>query len=108
MGLSEIKSRFFYTLGFNLSQLHKSPLRDEECFPLIKACSRFNWLKKDSGMLLAGALVLSRCCGALPVRPHIWITGGAETGKTTLLEHLINPIIGPNSLYVSRGTTEAG
>lgn len=108
MGLGEIRSKFFYTLGMSFSELHTSPLTAEECAPLVNACLNFKWTKKDSGVLLAGALVLSRACGALPVRPHVWVTGGAETGKTTLLEKLISPIIGPNSLYVSRGTTEAG
>ena len=108
MGLGDIKSKFFYSLGNNLDQLHDRPLSTEECKPLIQSCLSFKWTKDDSGILLAGALVLSRVCGALPIRPHVWITGGAETGKTTLLEKLVSKIIGPNSLYVSRGTTEAG
>lgn len=108
MGLGDIKSRFFYSLGTNLSNLHTQPLTVEECKPLVNACSNFKWKNQDAGILLAGALVLTRVCGAIPIRPHLWITGGAETGKTTLLEKLINVIIGVNALYVSRGTTEAG
>lgn len=105
--LGEIKSRYFYTLGANLAKL-KAPLTAQECEIFTKACQGFKWLKPDFGYLLAGSLVCARVCGALPIRPHVWITGGASTGKTTLLQHLIRPILGENTLYVQGGTSEAG
>lgn len=109
MGLGQIKSRFFYTLSDNLKEISVNPLSVEECKTLVDACVEFKWSRgSDSGLLLAGALVLSRICGALPIRPHVWITGGAQTGKTTLLEKLVNPILGENKLYTHSGTTEAG
>ena len=107
-GLGEIKSRYFYTLGSNLSVLHSNPLSVDECKTFIKTCAKFKWTKADSWMLLAGVLVTSRICGALPIRPHAWITGGAQTGKTTLLERLIKPVLGPNAIYRQGNSTEAG
>ncbi len=106
--LGDIKARYFYTLGNSLAGLHPDAMTSEECDVLMRACSTFKWRKSDHGYLLAGALVVSRVCGALPVRPHVWITGGASTGKSTLLEKLIYPILGENFLYVAGGTTEAG
>lgn len=106
--LGDIKSRFFYTLGSSLSSLHPSPLSSSECDTFVRACSTFKWVKDDFGFLMAGSLVISRICGALPIRPHTWITGGSHTGKTTLLERLIQPLIGESVLYVQAGTTEAG
>jgi putative DNA primase/helicase len=107
--LGTIKSRFFYSLGKNLEQLRIDPLEVSECKILIDACKLFRWARpKDAGILLAGALVTNRVCGALPYRPHCWITGGAQTGKTTLFERLVNPIMGRNRLYFLGGTTEAG
>lgn len=108
VGLGEIESTYFYTLGANLSALHPSPLSVAECKTFLQACEKIKWTKKDSGLLLVGALVASRVCGALPVRPHAWITGGAQTGKTTILERIVRPIMGPNTLYVFGNTTEAG
>lgn len=108
VGLGEIKSRYFYTLGSNLSTLHSNPLSVGECKTFIDTCSKFKWVKPDSWILLAGSLVTSRVCGALPIRPHAWVTGGALTGKTTLLERLIKPILGPNTFYVFGNSTEAG
>lgn len=106
--LGSVKSRYFYSLGERLVSLHPEPLSVEECSVFVQASQKFKWTKNESGMLLAGALVCSRVCGALPVRPHTWITGGAQTGKTTLFEHLINPIMGENKLYFLGSTTEAG
>jgi putative DNA primase/helicase len=107
-GLGEIRSKYFYSLGKSLAEFSNSPLSVEECKHLIDACSNFKWIKSDSGIVLAGALALQRVCGALPVRPHIWLTGGAQTGKSTLLERLISKIIGDTGLYVQGTTTEAG
>lgn len=106
--LSDIKSKYFYTLGSSLGSLHHSPLNSSECDLLVNVCSHFKWLKSDFGFLAAGMLVTSRICGALPIRPHMWITGGAQTGKTTLLEKLIKPIIGEPVFYAIGGTSEAG
>lgn len=107
--LGSIDSRYFYTLGKKLERLRANALTVGECVPLINACNGFKWSRPvEAGILLAGILVLSRICGALPVRPHCWITGGAQTGKTTILENLIRKIMGENKLYVQGNTTEAG
>ncbi len=106
--LGDFKSRYFYTLGSNLTELHPKPLTVDECGLLVEVCDTFKWLKPDYAFLMAGGLVVNRVCGALPIRPHMWITGGAATGKTTLLDKLIKPMLGPNRLYCQGGTTEAG
>lgn len=106
--LGQIKSRYFYTLGERLVNLNQNTLTAKECETFVQAAQKFKWVKSESGMLLAGALVCTRVCGALPIRPHAWITGGAQTGKTTLFEHLVNKIMGENKLYFLGSTTEAG
>lgn len=106
--LGQLKSRFFYTMGVNLATLRTDPLSTKDCEVFVKAAQKFKWQKPESGMLLAGALVCTRVCGALPVRPHAWVTGGAQTGKTTLFELLVNKIMGENKLYFIGSTTEAG
>ncbi len=106
--LGVLSSQYFYTLGAHLNRLHPDPLTAAECSVLVEACETFKWLKPEFGILLAGSLVTSRVCGALPIRPHLWITGGAGEGKSTLLEKLIRPVLGQNLLYVQGSTTEAG
>lgn len=106
--LQDIKSRFIYTLTHEVKPLHPNPLTFSEARKLGEVCHSFKWTKADSGTLLVGILALSRVCGALPIRPHCWITGGAQTGKTTLLERLVSPILGSETIYAHSGTTEAG
>lgn len=106
--LGGIKSKYFYTLGNSLEELHENPLSIEECETLYTAAQNFKWIRQESGLLLAGALVATRVCGALPIRPHVWITGSAQTGKTTMLQRLIHPILGESKVYVQGGTSEAG
>ncbi len=104
--IGDIKSKFFYTLGKSLPELSCEPL--ENCELLIEICEAFKWQKKEFAPLMSGALVISKICGALPIRPHLWLTGGSQTGKTTLLERLISPTLDGYSLNLLGGTSEAG
>lgn len=108
--LTAIKSQYFYVQTVNrLGQL-KAPLSTVECQPLITALSHLSWKDETSWMLLAGWLTLSRIAGALPIRPHVWITGGSGTGKSTVMEHLVANCLGNHSgwLYLQGSSTEAG
>jgi len=66
------------------------------------------WHDEASGLLLAGWTVLAPLGGALPWRPHVWITGGAGSGKSTVLEKLVHPLLGDMAFYFDGGSTEAG
>jgi len=106
--LGEISSRYFYTLGIKLPGLHPSPLTENECEVILSACHSFKWKKPDFGFLLAGAMVTTRVCGALPIRPHVWLTGEKGSGKTTLFNRLIYPLIGEPLIFAGGNSTEAG
>lgn len=84
------------------------PLSDPKL--LIDVCSLLHWKDNRSKYLLPGWLALARIAGALPVRPHIWLTGGSGTGKSTVMTRIIDPALGgPKSfLFAQGGTTEAG
>jgi putative DNA primase/helicase len=58
--------------------------------------------------LLAGWCVIAPVCGILPWRPHIWVTGGAGSGKTTVVDMIIKTTVGPIALQVASSTTESG
>lgn len=103
-----LESDFFYTLGRKLPTLHEKPLTADECQVITEACELFRWQKSDFGYLLAGALVTTRLCGALPIRPHVWVTGSKGTGKTTLFNRLIQPLLGRETLFLAGSSTEAG
>jgi putative DNA primase/helicase len=47
-------------------------------------------------------------CGALKWRPHIWLTGGAGCGKSTVLDKFAHHLMGGVDLFVQGNSTEAG
>ena len=66
------------------------------------------WQLEASAMLLAGWTVLAPFSGALPWRPHVWLVGGAGSGKTTVMARLVEPLLGGMGRMVEGGSTEAG
>ena len=84
------------------------PLSRDDAYILCGIAERFRWEVDVSGLLLAGWVVLAPICGALDWRPHIWITAGAGSGKSAILERFIAPLLGDLSLHVSGNTSEAG
>jgi putative DNA primase/helicase len=60
-----------------------------------------------SGDLLAGWIVLAPFSGALRWRPHIWVTGTAGAGETTVVNDIIKPLVAV-AVGAEGPTTEAG
>lgn len=102
-------SRFIYQ---RLSELEgpdiANPLTREESFHIVEIAERFLWEVPASGMLLAGWAALAPICGVLQWRPHAWLTAGAGSGKSTVLEGFLSPLLGDTGLIVVGNTTEAG
>lgn len=73
-------------------------------------CESLKWSTPHSGKYLAGWLAIARIAGALPVRPHVWLTGESGSGKTTVMERLVSSALGTKSswLHVLGASTEAG
>ena len=75
---------------------------------LMEILGRINFKNPNQAKLLAGWLIAAPFSGALPWRPHIWLTGSAGTGKSTIMEYIISPVLGDYKLYTKGNTTEAG
>ena len=84
------------------------PLADQDAFVLLELAGRFKWEVPASGMLIAGWAALAPICGALDWRPHIWLTAGAGSGKSAILDRYIAPLLGDLALHVAGNTSEAG
>lgn len=102
--------RIYVQSKHRIPQIHDKPLTSTEGMHLVRACMAMKWLDPQMAALLAGWLAIARIAGALPVRPHLWLTGGKGTGKSTLMESLIAPALGHprGKLYLQGGSTEAG
>jgi len=108
--VNKVKSRYLYVCGKLIAPPHPSPLTVKDCQLLVDICHSFKWEKEEAApRILIGAIVLSRISGALPYRPNVWITGAKDSGKTTLFERLVYPMLdGGGNLHFLGGTTEAG
>lgn len=101
-------TQFFYEQARHLDGPSKQPMDDETALQLRIIAERFKWEMPVSANFLLGWLVLAPVCGALNWRPHIWVTGGAGTGKTTVLKSFMRPLMGGVLQSATGGTTEAG
>lgn len=102
----DLKSKFIYVASARLIQPHKNPITNAEAIKLRELCEMPSWENKLSGSLLAGWLVVAPICAALDWRPHIWVTGQAESGKSTIMDKIIQPALGSYALRLDGGTTE--
>jgi putative DNA primase/helicase len=102
-------SRYLYQrLGNLRGPGNAKPLTDAESYVLAELAERFHWEVPASGLLIAGWVALAPICGALDWRPHIWLTAGAGSGKSAVLDRYISPLLGDLSLLVAGNTSEAG
>lgn len=102
-------SRYLYQrLGSLRGPGAAKPLADQDAFQLLELAGQFKWEVPASGLLLAGWTALAPICGALDWRPHIWLTAGAGSGKSAILDRYIGPLLGDLALHVAGNTSEAG
>jgi putative DNA primase/helicase len=101
-------TKFIYEAGYNLGYTKTTPLKNTESSELLNLCTMLNWDKPINAYLLAGWCAIAPVCGALPWRPHIWITGAAGTGKTWTFNNIVKSCLGKTLLWVEGDTTEAG
>lgn len=106
--ITDIRSRFVYELSHALPDPADTALTDAEGRTLLELASKFRWSKPGSAALLVGWVALAPLCGALRWRPHVWITGGAGSGKTTVLENFVHPLMNGVEIYAQGNSTEAG
>lgn len=106
--ITAIKSKYVYELERTLPDIGDTPLSDEDGRRVLELAGIFKWAKPGSGALLAGWTFLAPICGALRWRPHVWITGGAGTGKSTVLSHFLDPLMHGHRVSAQGNSTEAG
>ena len=103
-----IASYYFYEHARLLDGPSESPMQDDIAITLYDVAKSFSWESSASSHLLMGWLALAPVCGAFDWRPHIWITGGKGSGKTTILRQFMRPLLGGIYQSATGGTTEAG
>lgn len=103
-----IDSEYIYERGVAISDKLDIIASDENAKKLLDLIECLYFSNSAHSALLAGFIALAPICGALEWRPHLWLTGGPGTGKSTVFEKIVFPVIGQFGLYVSLDTTAAG
>jgi len=104
----EDSSFYYQRLALKKGPNLNDPLSKEECALILEIANSFLWDKKGSGTILAGWIALAPFCGILNWRPHIWLTAGSGSGKSTVLEEFVNPLLADMREFVQGNTSEAG
>lgn len=105
---AEFRGEYVYESGPRVVDIDADEATNKEASQLRDICHKLTWKKPQFADLLAGWLVIAPVGSALRWRPHIWITGRAGSGKSTIVNEIIEPIIGKIGIKRDGGTTEAG
>lgn len=108
MDVTEIESNYVYEQGAKLRPPADEMMSAADGKKIIETAKAFHWNRPASAVLCAGWVALAPLCGALHWRPHIWLTGGAGSGKSTILNHFILPLLNGMVVYAQGNSTEAG
>jgi len=99
--------KYIYELAEPLGFMPCNPLKPEQGQQFTSLIEQLRWQTPDQHQWFSGWLVCALIGGALSWRPHIWLTGGAQSGKSTLSK-IMNSILRGNCLYIKSVSTEAG
>lgn len=107
--IADHQSRYIYTRQAPLEHgADAEPADDDTASEIARLFAGLNWKSPMHGTLLAGWCLLAPICGAMPWRPHVWITAQRGAGKSWVQDHIIGPLLGPSAMMVQGSTTEAG
>jgi putative DNA primase/helicase len=106
--LDEIVSEYVYESGAPMPLPAAEMLTSAHGATIIETARRFRWESQGAGDLLAGWCFLAPICGALKWRPHVWLTGAAGLGKSTLIERFISKLMPDHWPALFQNSTEAG
>lgn len=105
---TDVKIDGAFVRGPEVYNLDVEPLRTKEAHEYYKICQMPSWKKPISGLLLAGWSVIAPVGGALDHRPHIFVTGPKGSGKSTIIEKVVEAILAGCHFRQDGGSTEAG
>lgn len=106
--LQDFGTQFIYEARPSIGYKKTDFLTNEEALFIESTAKKIRWKNPQSSFLSLGWIVLAPICGLLEWRPHIWITGGTGTGKSTIVSEFIKPLLGGMSITPNGSSTEAG
>lgn len=106
--LGDIDTEYWYELQHPLNLTTVNPLKADESHKIVETLNKLSWVRDIDFLLLGGWIALTPICGVLNWRPHIWITGGAGSGKSWVNREILQKFTKDISISVQGNTSEAG
>lgn len=104
----QFASKYIYPKSLQVFEIADRALTNKQSHKLIEIFEELNWKEKISATLAAGWIVIAPLAGAMPWRPHIYLTAVAGAGKSWTNNKIFVPALGKCVVRVGSGTTEAG
>ena len=79
----------------------------EDMRRIARAVMEYRWATPDDGRRLMGWIVAAIIGGALDWRPHLLMTAPAAQGKSWLIRHVVQKVMGPLLIRVADATPAA-
>lgn len=93
--------RYIYAASRPIDAPGASPLTPDQAKRLLMLLETWNWRYEEiMSRLLLGWLAVAGVPGALAWRPSIWLSGDAQTGKSTLME-LLHRLMGSTAYHLA-------
>ena len=92
-GLHESMGAYVYEKQAIIPYRTKDALETKDSAKLLDIIKRIDWTSEMSAYVLAGWLLLAPWGGVLRWRPHVWLVGPHGTGKSWIMEKVINPMV---------------
>lgn len=94
VSLHEFEDLNMYVSGpaIDIGRAGDGLLREQERADLMDMLLRYRWKTDDDAKTLLGWMVASMLGGALPWRPHVWMPGQSESGKSWMLKNVLLPV----------------
>ncbi len=101
-------SRYIYPANVDVLNDIPAAMEDRDAWNILKCCTSLRWADPMAGYYLAGWIVTSILGGVMPWRPHIHISGDRGSGKSTVLDKLVKPLLDGIAIEADGGSTEPG
>lgn len=108
LGSPDFRTRHTYENAPDLGFVLTEPLIVDEGRQLLELLGMLNWERPINAALMLGWCSVAPVCGALPWRPHIWLTAPAGGGKSWVFQHVVRRMLAGSALAVQGDSTEAG
>lgn len=105
--VTRIKSKYIYEMAPAMQFPGDTMLTSDEGQRIIDIMKMFRWSVGGSALLFSGWIALAPICGAIPWRPHLWMTGGAGSGKSSLAK-FGHSLLKGTDVFAQGNSSEAG